>query len=251
MHKLYAYLAAGIGALGILAAVFAYGFTAGSERATKKAHAELTKVKAEAHRTQLVQQRAVNAANERNRELESIHAQRVQQLVIEYQAREREARAADAVVLAGLRDGSRRLRLQVAACSNPTATPSIGPASSGTDAGGSAELTPETSESLWSIAADGDRAIRKLTALQQWAREAVELCNGGGKYARIPETPREEDSTDGRHDDVGPAHVIAGALVPDRQGSGGDAGAVVRVWARSDWARSDALADRFPADRPH
>lgn len=120
---------------------------------------------------------ALSAANARNRELERRHEREVQDIRAIYARREAEARERDAAVIADLRDGTDRLRLQVTSC-NRSRLSDTDPASGGADGGDRAELAPETSAALWGIAADGDAAARRLKALQEWADTAVRLCNG-------------------------------------------------------------------------
>ncbi len=127
---------------------------------------------AERERTLLTQ---LNEANEKNREHEKAHEQRVADLRAEFAQQQADARARDERTIADLRSGNQRLRLQVSSC-GAARSGAAESAPGGADGAGTAELAPETSAALWGIAADGDRAIRKLTALQAWARSAVQLC---------------------------------------------------------------------------
>lgn len=120
---------------------------------------------------------ALERANAENRRTEKEHETRVRNLQAEFAAREAEARERDAAVIDDLRDGTRRLRLQVSNCDRAR-LPEAGPSASRADGGGRAELAPETSAALWRIAADGDAAARRLIALQEWAQSAVRSCNG-------------------------------------------------------------------------
>lgn len=152
----------------LLSAVALGGYLYGTGKAAEKA--------AERERTLLTQ---LTEANEKNREQEKAHEQHVADLRAEFARSNAEARERDARTVADLRAGNQRLRLQVAACSAaPTESPG-GPAP-GADGTRTAELAPETAATLWAIAADGDRAIRKLGALQDWARSAVTLCGSQG-----------------------------------------------------------------------
>ena len=152
----------------LLSAVALGGYLYGTGKAAEKA--------AERERTLLTQ---LTEANDKNREQEKAHEQRVADLRAEFARSNTEARERDARTVADLRAGNQRLRLQVTACS-ATPTDSPGGPAPGVDGTRTAELAPETAAALWSIAADGDRAIRKLTALQDWARSAVTLCGSQG-----------------------------------------------------------------------
>lgn len=71
---------------------------------------------------------------------------------------------------AARRAGDVRLRVAAAGCS--AAGSSSTPGAGGTDGAGTAELDGPTADALLGITGDGDRAIRKLTALQEYTREA-------------------------------------------------------------------------------
>lgn len=148
----------------LLAAVALGGYLYGTGKAAEKA--------AERERTLLTQ---LTEANEKNREQEKAHEQRVADLRAEFAQQQADARARDERTIADLRSGNQRLRLQVSSC-GAARSGAAESAPGGADGAGTAELAPETSAALWGIAADGDRAIRKLTALQAWARSAVQLC---------------------------------------------------------------------------
>ena len=149
----------------LLSAVALGGYLYGTRKAAEKA--------AERERTLLTQ---LNEANEKNREQEKAHDKRVADLRAEFARSNTEARARDERTIADLRSGNQRLRLQVSSC-GAARSGAAESAPGGADGAGTAELAPETSAALWGIAADGDRAIRILTALQAWARSAVQLCN--------------------------------------------------------------------------
>ena len=169
-------------AAGVLLAValiafagYGYGYGSGKADATAEAAEAMDKYKEEVRAREREQERLLAEANDKNREQEKAHDKRVADLRAEFARSNTEARERDARTVADLRAGNQRLRLQVTACrATPTNSPG-GPAA-GADGAGTAELAPETSAALWGIAADGDRAIRKLTALQAWARSAVQLC---------------------------------------------------------------------------
>lgn len=152
----------------LLAAVALGGYLYGTGKTAEKA--------AERERTLLSQ---LTEANEKNREQEKAHEQRVADLRAEFAHSNAEARERDARTVADLRAGNQRLRLQVTSCRAAEPDTPGGPAA-GADGTRTAELAPETAAALWSIAADGDRAIRKLNALQDWARSAVTLCGSQG-----------------------------------------------------------------------
>lgn len=121
------------------------------------------KAKAEKEQAELMA-RATEKEREYEQQISGIRAKAAQENAT--------AAARDARTIRALRNGAKRLRLATADC-----TPAKANASAvGTDGAGSAELAPSVAATLWRIAGDGDRAIRKLTALQAWARSAVDLC---------------------------------------------------------------------------
>ncbi|MGF6444412.1 lysis system i-spanin subunit Rz [Paraburkholderia youngii] len=80
---------------------------------------------------------------------------------------------------ADVRDGAVRLRVATARCIAPAGggdRGDVGTAAGGSDGAGTAELDGATAADLLTITADGDRAIRKLTVLQDYAREAQRVC---------------------------------------------------------------------------
>lgn len=121
--------------------------------------------------------RELAALTAKYRKAEQDHSREVAAIREEYQRHENQARADDAAAIADLKSGTHRLRLQVAKCqaAGAAAPDGAGPA---VDGAGAAELAPATAAALYGIASDGDRAIRKLTALQAWATSAMKLCNG-------------------------------------------------------------------------
>lgn len=145
-------------------------YRTGLSRGSAKAHAE----DAEHERA------AVDDADAKYRAQERANDQRVSDLRVMYAKAEAAARASDAVVSRDLADGTRRVRIPVASCC-PNAT-ALGPAPGGVDGTETAELPGPIAAALYAIAADGDQAIRQLTALQDWSRSAVVLC--GGKSGR-------------------------------------------------------------------
>jgi prophage endopeptidase len=120
---------------------------------------------------------AVAAAEQRYRDMEVEHAKRIEALRLEYATKDADAKAVDAEVARDLGSGVRRLRVHVSRCR--PAIPEAAGAPARADDAATAELAPETAAAFYAIAADGDTAIRQLTALQAWARSAVELCIGG------------------------------------------------------------------------
>ncbi|MBC8729967.1 lysis system i-spanin subunit Rz [Paraburkholderia sp. UCT2] len=80
---------------------------------------------------------------------------------------------------ADVRAGDVRLRVATASCAasaGGSGVPGAGAAAGGTDGTGTAELDGSAADALLGITGDGDRAIRKLTALQDYAREALRVC---------------------------------------------------------------------------
>lgn len=114
---------------------------------------------------------------------ERSHTATVAEIQAGYEIASREAAAANAAVIADLRSSQRRVRIPVTDClAEPV--PEAKPATSADHGAGTAELDPQVAARIWAIAADGDRAAQKLTALQSWAREAVRLCNGNHQPGR-------------------------------------------------------------------
>lgn len=122
----------------------------------------------------LARETQIREIEQQNRKTEIEHEKIVSELRVRFMAELVAARENDARRIADLRNGSRRLRLRVAKCS-ADAGANTGSAA-GDDGTRVAELTRETASALFTIAADGDRAIMRLTALQKWAREAYRLC---------------------------------------------------------------------------
>lgn len=153
-----------IGAVALAVLVTWAAYQAGSAKGTAKAEA---KCKEQA-------QRALVTAQERYRTEEAFHAREIQELQTKFSREREQAASVDAAAMADLRSGVRRLRFPVAARCPAAAPPA---ASTGrVDGPAAADIAPATAEALYSIAADGDQAIRQLTALQAWARDALKLC---------------------------------------------------------------------------
>lgn len=159
----------------IALACYGYGYVSGKADATAEAAEAMDKYKEEVRAREREQERLLAEVNDKNREQEKAHEQRVADLRAEFAQQQADARARDERTIANLRSSNQRLRIQVSSCS-AAKSGAAESAPGGADGAGTAELAPETSAALWGIAADGDRAIRKLTALQAWARSAVQLC---------------------------------------------------------------------------
>lgn len=162
----------------LVAALIAFaGYSRGKADAAAEAAKVLNAYKDEVRAREQEQERLLAEADSRNRELEKAHEQRIADLRAQFARAQAEARLEDERVIADLRSGNQRLRLRVSACSASSQAGAIESAAPGVDGTGTAELAPEAAAAIWGIAADGDRAIRKLTALQDWAQLAVQLCN--------------------------------------------------------------------------
>lgn len=171
--KVWAVLSAA--ALAVALAVFGAGTGFGYARATSSAAEKAEKLATQVAAEKLAQQSALNAANEHNRNLERTHDQEISDLRTRLAAAEGKEQATDARAAADFRSGDDRLRLPVRTCSTAVADAAES-AATRADAEARAELAPETSAALYTIAADGDAAIRQLTGLQEWAESAVKLC---------------------------------------------------------------------------
>lgn len=171
-------IAAALGAAAVLLLLLGYGcgYGRGSTKATERAAVAMDAYREEVRKREREQARLLERANRENREQEIAHEQRVADLRAEYALLEGQARSEDKRTIDDLRSGNQRLRLQVASCGSGAGT--ANPSAGGADGAGTAELAPEASAAVWGIAADGDGAIRKLTALQSWARSALKTCNG-------------------------------------------------------------------------
>lgn len=129
---------------------------------------------------------ALAQADRKYREKEQDHAREIADLRVEFAKADAKEDTVDARASAELRTGERRMRIRVAVpvpagCPDPA---QAGPAPSGADgangagpAGTTAEIDPATAGKLYAIPVKGDEAIRRLTAMQAWAREAVKLCH--------------------------------------------------------------------------
>lgn len=176
---IWQYQVAGVCAVVVALSLGSYGL--GYVEATKESAKAMSDYREVVHQQDLEQERALEAANADNRKREREHDLQVADLRAEFARKQAESRARDDRTLADLRSGNQRLRIQVSGCSPPAPSPdsgATGPAPAGVDGTREAELAPAAAESLYGIAADGDRAVEKLTALQSWAKGAVELCGG-------------------------------------------------------------------------
>jgi hypothetical protein len=138
----------------------------------------LSKLKEEVAARDKKQLQDLADANDRNRQQELDHEKYVANLRAGWAASQAAEHASDVRIINDLSSGNKRLRIAITACTNASTqanTPIT--ATTGIDGSGSADIAPKAAAILWSIAADGDRAARKLTALQDWARAAVKLCN--------------------------------------------------------------------------
>lgn len=165
--------------VGLVLALALAGFAGyGQGRADEALDAaeRMQKYRAEVHARELEQQRALADANDKNRRQEQAHEQRISDLRAGYARAAAEQAARDRRTIDDLHAGYQRLRLQITTrAADAGADPAVA-AAFGIDGDGRAELAPEAAAALYGIAADGDAAIRRLTALQAWARSAVELC---------------------------------------------------------------------------
>lgn len=165
----------GAAALAVALAVFGAGTGFGYAWGTGSAAEKAEKLAAQHAAEKLAQQSALNEANTRNRNMERSHEQEVADLRARLAGEEGKEQATDARAAADLRSGDDRLRLPVRTCS-AAVTDAAQSAAARADEEARAELAPETSAALYTIAADGDAAIRQLTGLQAWAESAVKLC---------------------------------------------------------------------------
>lgn len=124
-------------------------------------------------------QAALAAAEAKYRQQEVEHEKKVEALRVKFVAEQAVEAATDRQVANDLASGARRVRLTVTRC-RPDSAAASSTAARAADSQ-TAELPGATSAALYAIAADGDQAIRQLSALQAWARTAVELCSGRKK----------------------------------------------------------------------
>lgn len=157
---------------------YGWGYGSGKAAATENAAEVMEAYREEVRERERAQAMRLAEANELNTELEQKHEKRISDIRSQLAEANAEAAARDADTIERLRSGTERLLLATTDCDSTEAGDS-GPSAAGTDGTRRAELAPETSAALWSISGDGDRAVRKLTALQAWAKSAVELCAGG------------------------------------------------------------------------
>lgn len=149
---------------------FTAGHFQGKLEASKDAEKAAQKL-AEKHRQEIARRDATTLKKEQD------HAKEVSDLRTTYAAENARKAAADAVVIAQLRAGERRLRLSVTPGSCAPSAPAAASAA-GADAAPRAELDPETGAALYSIVSDGDGAIRQLSALQEYTLKLYNTCNG-------------------------------------------------------------------------
>jgi hypothetical protein len=147
--------------LGGAAGLFGWGEHCGKKSERARANAEAIQAKA--------------AAEQLYRQKEIDNEKRIGEIRAKYAGAAAAEAESDRHVASDLRAGVRVLRFKAARC--PVAA-GAGAAAARIDETQGTQLAPEVAESLYSIAADGDAAIRQLSALQSWARSAVELCSG-------------------------------------------------------------------------
>lgn len=150
-------------------------FFAGFNKGVDKGYSKLDSYKQEVYLKEQQYLAAIADANAAIAKMERDHEKEVADINLRYQEAQFKAEADDKKRISDLQSGISRLRLQVSSCNSP-GSPEAGSPSSSDNGTRSADLAPETSAALYSIAGDGDRAIRKLTALQEWAKEALKLC---------------------------------------------------------------------------
>lgn len=101
----------------------------------------------------------------------------VAEIEAKYQKGEADAKETLDALRADVRAGAVRLQLAVAHCSaGGDGMPGAGAAGGESDGAGTAELDGATADALFGITGDGDRAARKVNALQEYAREAMRVC---------------------------------------------------------------------------
>lgn len=171
--KVWSWLGAILAVLIAAGSCFGLGYSSGKEAGA----VALDKYKSDVRERERDQELFLREQNENNRRKELTYEQKIADLRADFAQQQATAAARDARTIADLLNRTKRLRVPITSCA-PAETNQVKLAAGGVDGAGTGELTPEASAALWSIAADGDRAIRKLTALQGWAVNAVLLCGG-------------------------------------------------------------------------
>jgi len=123
------------------------------------------------------EQAALAAAEKAYREQERAHDKVIDQIRVDYAAREAAAKVVDTEAVRALDTGVRRVRIPIVRCSPDV--PTAGPTTGRVDGPQDAELAPKAASDLERIAADCDEGLRQLGALQEWARAAAALRSGG------------------------------------------------------------------------
>lgn len=103
----------------------------------------------------------------------------VADLETQFRKEQHEAQQTIDALRTDVRNGDVRLRVAVAGCASVAGSDDMsgtGTSASGANGAGTAELDRSVADDLLGITADGDAAIRKLTALQDYAREALRVC---------------------------------------------------------------------------
>ncbi len=168
------------------AAIFVAGLGFGHHYEAKSADKAIQTLKDQAAKREQDQLRELAAANDKVHTQEKAHEQEMAQLREAYAARATQDAADNARMLNDLRNGTQQLRIAIAAIGHQAGSSTPGPTAGSADGSADAQLAPEAAATLWGIAADGDTAISQLSALQDWSRSAVKLCNGD------PEPPKQE-----------------------------------------------------------
>ncbi len=159
----YAPLIKAAAVVAVLAGVAGYSYHAGSS--SKQAQWDL----ADRRRSE-ADSAAWRVASERTRTTEAAAASALSKIDLQHEAL-RHAQDDNETLRRQLAAGIVRVRLAAAADAG-SSSPSAGAASLG-DGKAGCELNTETAQSLAGIAEDGDRAIRKLTALQAYVTDVV------------------------------------------------------------------------------
>jgi hypothetical protein len=161
-------LIAGVGLA--LAGVYSVGYNAGEA----KVQAGFNAYKAEIAEQDGKAQKELARLNSLNAEMRLKHAKQILEIHTNFLLEKQREKAVDDAVVADLKSGNRKLRVQVASCfSRPTET---GTNPKGTDGAGVAELSPGAGEFFYGQSAEADRLKRKVTALQAWVNSAIQRC---------------------------------------------------------------------------
>ncbi|WP_143135176.1 lysis system i-spanin subunit Rz [Burkholderia ubonensis] len=135
----------------------------------------------DARREHAVDMRAVAEVAERHSRELMAERERLASTIVGLQDkfRKEEANANQAIntLRADVRAGDVRLRVAVAQCTaGASGVSEAGAAAGGVDGVGVVQLDRSVADALLNIAGDGDRAVRKVAALQEYARIAMQSC---------------------------------------------------------------------------